>query len=969
MAKKEENEENICHWNACGTQFDTAETLFNHVCSTHIGRKSAGTLSLECKWTGCHAKASKRDHLTSHCRVHIALKPHVCSICTKAFKRPQDLKKHEKIHSEDHHTTYKSHKAAVAAAAAAGTAVPGAPGFDPAAVPPVTAGAPAAPFTLYDAKGNPVPQVAYPFGMPGFGYPYQLFPGQQQPGMQQATPNPADPFAQLVALQSQLNAQAAQASGFPAISGLGLQAQGMQMPQLQQLQQNAYAMLSAGGLQLLPQAGVFPFGNAAFAFSAPPTSQPHLANVPTQPGLGGIGALTPPSTSSPPQPATSIYPTIPTSLYPTASGANTSPASMAFLPSPAMPLPQHLPPVKQEGDLPSPANSARSGGAYNPKSSPYSSSLSPSNVPALSPPSLSTPEHSYSPSPELDGEYDAGGHARRYSSTNQVAGKKRAFDEAAGAFLGDLQNKRFQDADSVNAQLDALSSFLLTPEMSAGVVGVNGDDSASSAGGSDYGAGSQSLELDQHGVDSLNQLLFGLNQGLDDPSAVSSSTTTPGAALDLHGALNVGDLTGAAPAADLSRPIAGLPSSASLYGTATPSSLYPSLPTSLAASSRPSAPAAYPTLSTLPPLPNQGWNAYAQPPTFPTDPLLKLSKPAAAPTLANDYRATQYHHMARLQRAAPSATEQQEQQEAELDLEGMDVDDDVKDAAAALLMGKLGRSFTAPAPTGPAAGSSKPTLPSLSTALGGPRLPGATAGRLPGIKDLLSFSGSASPPRAAESGSTSPTSPSASFSFTASPAPTSSASASSSPSLYPSLSALAPSSSSRPVSAGGVERLTHRVHKLRLPSTADEPERERERVLESEADLSASSGDESDDADETVQERERRSRHRDKKSRVEGPAVVEEEEEEVKVKAEAVDEDELDELKEEKVEEQEIDEERRKAAEAVQRRRATLAYLVMYINAKYRADLARKGVKQVRKAIKSSGPAPPSALKQEIKAE
>jgi len=105
MPKKEENEDNVCRWLECHTQYDTAEDLFNHVCTAHIGasvslshthdaarrradvpppsragRKSAGTLSLECKWTGCRAKASKRDHLTSHCRVHIALKPHVCTV-------------------------------------------------------------------------------------------------------------------------------------------------------------------------------------------------------------------------------------------------------------------------------------------------------------------------------------------------------------------------------------------------------------------------------------------------------------------------------------------------------------------------------------------------------------------------------------------------------------------------------------------------------------------------------------------------------------------------------------------------------------------------------------------------------------------------------------------------------------------------------------------------------------------------
>lgn len=43
--------------------------------------------------------------------MHTPLKPHSCEICKKTFKRPQDLKKHEKIHTEEHHAAHKHSKA------------------------------------------------------------------------------------------------------------------------------------------------------------------------------------------------------------------------------------------------------------------------------------------------------------------------------------------------------------------------------------------------------------------------------------------------------------------------------------------------------------------------------------------------------------------------------------------------------------------------------------------------------------------------------------------------------------------------------------------------------------------------------------------------------------------------------------------------------------------------------------------
>ncbi|KAL1632347.1 hypothetical protein SLS56_003762 [Neofusicoccum ribis] len=90
-----------CQWQSCGERLSTAEALYDHVCERHVGRKSTNNLNLTCQWGNCRTTTVKRDHITSHIRVHVPLKPHKCDFCGKAFKRPQDLKKHVKTHADD----------------------------------------------------------------------------------------------------------------------------------------------------------------------------------------------------------------------------------------------------------------------------------------------------------------------------------------------------------------------------------------------------------------------------------------------------------------------------------------------------------------------------------------------------------------------------------------------------------------------------------------------------------------------------------------------------------------------------------------------------------------------------------------------------------------------------------------------------------------------------------------------------
>lgn len=120
-----------CQWDKCNERCTSAETLFvskqdseiiygrststcsncliqDHICEKHVGRKSTNNLNLTCGWNSCRTTTVKRDHITSHIRVHVPLKPHKCDFCGKAFKRPQDLKKHVKVGFQSE-SVYKSH--------------------------------------------------------------------------------------------------------------------------------------------------------------------------------------------------------------------------------------------------------------------------------------------------------------------------------------------------------------------------------------------------------------------------------------------------------------------------------------------------------------------------------------------------------------------------------------------------------------------------------------------------------------------------------------------------------------------------------------------------------------------------------------------------------------------------------------------------------------------------------------------
>ncbi|KAJ6621100.1 hypothetical protein B0H10DRAFT_2215368 [Mycena sp. CBHHK59/15] len=94
-----------CQWQDCSQGFPDPETLTTTSATTTSAARAPTTSASPA--SGRTAAPPAQSATTSQA----ISEPHVCEICKKSFKRPQDLKKHEKIHTEEHHAQHKHSKA------------------------------------------------------------------------------------------------------------------------------------------------------------------------------------------------------------------------------------------------------------------------------------------------------------------------------------------------------------------------------------------------------------------------------------------------------------------------------------------------------------------------------------------------------------------------------------------------------------------------------------------------------------------------------------------------------------------------------------------------------------------------------------------------------------------------------------------------------------------------------------------
>eukprot|EP00835_Amoeboradix_gromovi_P001381 NODE_61_length_25240_cov_0.547194.p16 type:complete len:109 gc:universal NODE_61_length_25240_cov_0.547194:18524-18198(-) len=85
----------LCKWDSCGHVGSTAQEFHEH-CNHHL-LDSLCFKIFNCKWEKCDYNTSKYHRLKSHLDVHIPFKRFECGVCSRAFKRKFDQKKHFKL--------------------------------------------------------------------------------------------------------------------------------------------------------------------------------------------------------------------------------------------------------------------------------------------------------------------------------------------------------------------------------------------------------------------------------------------------------------------------------------------------------------------------------------------------------------------------------------------------------------------------------------------------------------------------------------------------------------------------------------------------------------------------------------------------------------------------------------------------------------------------------------------------------
>ncbi|KAJ2907018.1 metalloregulatory protein (zinc-responsiveness transcriptional activator) [Zalerion maritima] len=83
----------VCH--ICGLKLSAKQSLAQHLL-THSGQKP-----WKCDYPGCNIYFRQQSALTMHRRTHTGEKPLQCEICGKCFSESSNLSKHRKIHRDD----------------------------------------------------------------------------------------------------------------------------------------------------------------------------------------------------------------------------------------------------------------------------------------------------------------------------------------------------------------------------------------------------------------------------------------------------------------------------------------------------------------------------------------------------------------------------------------------------------------------------------------------------------------------------------------------------------------------------------------------------------------------------------------------------------------------------------------------------------------------------------------------------